>query len=121
MSNEYHPDNWVIIKIKGDDPHYRVLAGWSGSYLYGPSWRMNSGITRVEEDVIESEFNDKKYTKDVYKFYGSSGSCYICNKGSYELRMNIADVWAYLQELHDDKVELMPEDTDFMNIDWIIK
>lgn len=27
MSN-YWPDNWVIIKLKGDDPHYRVLAGW---------------------------------------------------------------------------------------------
>ena len=22
----YTPDNWVIIKLKGDDPHYRVLA-----------------------------------------------------------------------------------------------
>ena len=28
----YTPDNWVVIKIKGDDPHYRVLAGWSGGY-----------------------------------------------------------------------------------------
>ena len=27
---EYNPYNWVIIKMKGDDPHYRVLGGWSG-------------------------------------------------------------------------------------------
>jgi hypothetical protein len=30
---QYIPDNWVILKIKGSDPHYKVLAGWSGSYL----------------------------------------------------------------------------------------
>ena len=28
----YKPDNWVIIQIKGDKPHYKVLAGWSGGY-----------------------------------------------------------------------------------------
>jgi hypothetical protein len=25
-------DNWVVIKMKGDEPHYRVLAGWSGVF-----------------------------------------------------------------------------------------
>ena len=47
--NEYRPDNWVVIKLKGDDPHYRVLAGCSGGYLDGDSWRMNSGIVLAEE------------------------------------------------------------------------
>ena len=108
MSN-YRPDNWVVIKIKGNDPHYRVLGGWSGGYLDGDSWRMNSGITRVEEDA------------DTWKFYGSSGSCYECGKHSYTLRMNNAGVWNQLQKVHGDKVELMPEDTKWLNIDWIIK
>jgi hypothetical protein len=108
MSN-YYPDNWVIIKLKGDDPHYRVLAGWSGSYLNGSSWRMNSGITKVTED------------NSSYHFFGSSGSTYHCGKESYGLRMNNAYVWNQLQELHGDKVELMSEDTDWMNMDWIIK
>lgn len=108
--NEYNPDNWVVIKIKGDDhPHYRVLAGWSGGYTTGDSWRMNSGITKVTEDDIS------------YHFYGFSGSIYSCGKQSYGLRMNNAYVWNRQQELHGDKVELMPEDTDWMNIDWIIK
>jgi len=107
--NEYRPDNWVVIKIKGDDPHYKVLAGWSGGYTTGDSWRMNSGITMVDE--IENAF----------MFKGSTGSVYTCRKESYCLRMNNAHVWARLQELHGDKVELMPEDTDWMNIDWIIK
>lgn len=107
--SEYSPDNWVIIKIKGDNPHYRVLAGWSGGYTTGDSWRMNSGIRKVEED------------DSYYYFSGSSGSTYRCSKGSYTLRMNNAYIWDRLQELHGDKVELMPEDTDWMNMDCIIK
>ena len=108
MSN-YHPDNWVIIKLKGEDPHYRVLAGWSGGYLTSDSWRMNSGITKViEED-------------DHWLFIGSSGSTYACHKDVYCLRMNNAPVWDSLQKNHADKVELMDEDTDWHSIDWIIK
>lgn len=105
----YTPDNWVIIKIKGDNPHYRVLAGWSGGYTTGDSWRMNSGITKVEED-------DRSYY-----FSGSSGSVYHCGKSSYGLRMNNAYIWDQLQELHGDKVELMSEETNWMNTDWSIK
>ena len=107
--SEYIPDNWVIIKIKDDDPHYRVLAGWSGGYLTSDSWRMNSGITRVEKDT------------DAWKFYGSSGSCYECRMNNYMLRMNNAHVWADLQERYGDKVEMMPEDTDWLTVDWVIE
>ena len=106
---EHIPDNWVVLKFTGYAPHYRVLVGWSGGYITGTSWRMNSGITKVEE------------TKDHYYFYGSSGSRYLCNKDSYMLRMNTAGVWASLQRIHGDEVEMMPEDTDWMNMDWIIK
>ena len=107
--SHYTPDNWVIIKLKGEDPHYRVLAGWSGGYTTGDSWRMNSGIIKVEEDEA------------FYYFYGSSGSRYRCCKESYRLRINNAHIWDRLQELHGDKVELMPEDTDWNSLDWIIK
>lgn len=102
------PDNWVVIFMNGGDPHYRILAGWSGGYATGSSWRMNSGITRVE-DVGE-----------YYHFYGSSGSCYKCHKDAYCLRMNNAYIWNQLQELHGDKVQLMDEDTHWMSMDWII-
>lgn len=108
MSN-YNPDNWVIVKMKGDDPHYRVLAGWSGGYLYGNSWKINSGITSVTED------------DDAFYFSGHSGSVYRCHKQSYTLRTNNAYVWTQLKELHGDKVEMMSEETDWMNVDWIIK
>lgn len=108
MAN-YTPDNWVVIKYKGDDPHYRVLVGWSGGYLDGDSWRMNSGIVRVEE------------TEHAFLFYGASGSCYEGLKTAYCLRKNNSYIWAQLQELHGDKVEIMPEDTDWLSMDWIIK
>jgi ribosomal protein L21E len=101
----YTPDNWVILKIKyGTGYFYKVLGGWSGSYLEGDSWRMNSGITSVEED------------EHYYYFHGHTGSCYRCNKGSYALRVNIAHVWTQVKGLHGDKVHLMPEDTDWMKV-----
>ena len=103
------PDNWVVIKVKGDDPHYRVLAGWSGGYTTGDSWRMNSGIVSVED------------SEDRLLFYGSSGSVYSCGKNSYGLRMNNAYIWSQLQEIHGDKVELMDESTDWFKIDWTIE
>jgi|TARA_B110000858_G_scaffold171012_1_gene201193 hypothetical protein len=106
--SDYNCDNWVVIKMKGDDPHYRLLVGTSGGYLDGDSWRINSGITEVNE------------TNDYYYFKGSSGSEYRCGKDSYTLRMNTSHIWTRLQKLHGDKVEMMPEDTDIMKMDWII-
>lgn len=106
----YQPDNWVIIKfkLKGEPTHYRVLGGWSGGYLDGDYWRMNSGITSVTED------------DGYFYFHGASGSIYKCNRRSYCLRMNNASTWTRLQELHGDKVELMDEDTDWLDVDWSI-
>ncbi len=105
----YVPDNWVIVKLDCPEPHYRVLSGWSGGYFQGSSWRLNSGIVRVEED------------DNSYKFYGASGSSYTCHKECYGIRMNTAGVWAQLQQIHGDLVSLLEEDTNFIGIDWIIK
>ena len=105
----YIPDNWVIIKIKGEDPHYRVLAGWSGGYTTDDSWRMNSGITKVE------------FRHDQYIFYGSSGSQYICHKDAYGLRKNNWHAWHATQAQHGDKVEMMKENNDWLKMDWILK
>lgn len=105
----YTPDNWVILEIKGDDPHYRVLAGWSGGYTTGSSWRMNSGITGVEEDG------------DYLVFRGSTGSEYRCHKEGYGLRMNNAHVFNQMKELHGDLVEMMDDDCDWFNVDWLFE
>tara|TARA_B110000285_G_scaffold161830_1_gene180759 strand:+ start:75 stop:434 length:360 start_codon:yes stop_codon:yes gene_type:complete len=109
--SEYNPDNWVVLKIKpgkGMFPFYKVLAGFSGGYLDGDSWRMNSGITEVKEDG------------DYYEFYGSSGSCYRCHKEQYQLRMNNAGVYDHLVNTQQFKgqVQMMDEDTDWGKLVW---
>lgn len=107
---EYRPDNWVVLKVKSPTgTFYKVLAGWSGGYLDGDSWRMNSGIDSVDE--IEK----------AYMFKGSSGSIYTCGKNSYGVRMNIAGTLEALLTKYPDKIELMPEDTDWMNLDYQMK
>lgn len=57
------PDKWVVLKI---DNYYKLFASWIGD-----SWKINSGITKIEED------------EDNYYFFGFSGSCYKCYKKSY--------------------------------------
>ena len=48
----YTPDSWVIVKIQSEKygTLHKVLAGWSGSYLYGASWKMSSGIITFEDN-----------------------------------------------------------------------
>lgn len=106
--SDYIPDNWVVLKISVPGQHtvYKVLAGWSGGYLDGDSWRMNSGVTEVTEDG------------DYLLFHGYSGSVYRCHKKSYGLRMGNASVYNKLKERFGDAVELMPEDIDWMNVKW---
>lgn len=63
------PQNWVILKLP--DNLHKIFATWSGGYLDGDRWKLNSGITKVEED------------DDFYYFFGFSGSCYKCHKKKY--------------------------------------
>lgn len=109
--SEYTPDNWVVLKIKEgklDGGFYKVLGGWSGGYLDGDSWRMNSGISEVTEDG------------GYLLFHGYSGSVYRCHKGGYGLRMNNAGVYNQLKEneAFENQITVMPEDTNWMEIEW---
>ena len=108
MNNDYYPDNWVVLKIeKGHTPTiYKVLAGWSGGYTTADSWRMNSGIVRAERKG------------DYWQFYGSSGSCYVCHKTQYQLRMNNAGIYNELKKQFGDIIEILPEDTDWENVNY---
>lgn len=106
---EYKPDNWVVLKIKDgklDSGWYKVLAGWSGGYLDGDSWRMNSGVAEVTEDG------------DYLLFHGYTGSVYRCHKKSYGLRMNNAGVFNQLKsnEGFKDQITLMDEDTNWLEL-----
>jgi hypothetical protein len=93
---EYTPTCWVILKIKHNaETTFKVLAGWSGGYLDGDTWRCNSGITKVE-------FNDPCYT-----FHGYSGSTYVCHKRSETMMMSIAGVYDKMKAQFGEKVELV--------------
>jgi hypothetical protein len=112
MEDSYTPDNWVVLKINlPDDPHYRVLAGWSGGYLEGDSWRLNSGITSHEFDG------------DDWYFYGSSGSCYECYVDSYRMSGSMSHVYQNLINKYGEDVIQLLEDQEWnkKGWDWIIK
>ena len=109
--SDYTPDNWVVLKIKEskyDGGFYKVRAGWSGGYLDGDSWRMNSGITRVVEKPKH------------WEFYGASGSVYKCYRKGYRLTMANSGVYNALKEneAFEGQITLMPEDTDWREIEW---
>lgn len=101
---DYAPDKWMLIKVGGTDPHYRVFGSWYGSYLDGDAWRLNSGVKSVEQD------------ENYYYFYGHSGSVYRCMKGAYG-----ANSYGYTNAQHickDNNSFLMDEPEDVMKIDW---
>jgi hypothetical protein len=59
----YTPDGYAVIKITvNDDTFFKVFSSWSGGYLHGDSWRMNSGISKL---VVDG---------NMYYFHGFSGS-----------------------------------------------
>jgi hypothetical protein len=102
----YWPDSWVMIKMThNDQTFYKVLVGWSGGYTQGDSWRLNSGVDHVER------------VNKQYRFYGASGSCYICHEDAYGLRMSTAGVWNKMKTIYPDNVELMPEQ-DWTHFDF---
>jgi hypothetical protein len=79
----YKPDRWVLLHVTGDHPDlpiYKVLGGWSGGYLDGDSWRINSGVVSVDQE----EYGD------VLLFHGQSGSTYRCHRRSYGLSVIMA-------------------------------
>lgn len=85
---------------------YKVLAGFGGGYLYGSSWKLNSGCVKVTED-------DKQYM-----FEGYSGSVYYCGKDSYGFTGLTASIFDLIMKKPESgvTVELLPEDTDFYAI-----
>ena len=101
----YAPDKWLLIKIRGTDPHYRVFGSWSGGYLDGDSWRLNSGITSVEE------------VGDYYYFHGNTGSVYKCHKEAYG-----ATVYGYSvaqRYVHENFSMIIDKPENIMELDYV--
>jgi len=86
MNNEYTPDQWVLIQLESTEKGKitKILSGWYGGYLNGDSWRLSSGVTKIED-------KDK-----FYLIHNQSGSIYTChknNEGLSGLTSNILHKW----------------------------
>jgi hypothetical protein len=80
--NQHTPDKWVILKFKGkDSTFFKVLGSWYGGYLGSDSWRLSSGLERVEEDG------------DTLLMHNFSGSIYKVNKNTDGMSMLATDIY----------------------------
>ena len=86
--SEYTPDSWVIVKIQSEKygTLYKVLAGSSGSYLYGASWKLSSGIVTFEDNGL------------YYESLQDSGSTYMLYKSSEQMSGIMAGTFASFEE-----------------------
>jgi len=107
------PDNWVILKIENTnetDPTLstiqKVFATWTGLCGVEDSWRINSGISYVEQ------------TDTTFQFNGYSGSCYECTKGTYGpiggYSSNVLNTLIQDAKNIGTIITILPEETDWM-------
>jgi hypothetical protein len=109
---DYTPDRWIVVNFVNNGERFnKVLVEWKGGYLDGDYWRMNSGITAVEEDG------------DYWLFHGATGSVYRCNKDRYGVTGLAADVLRNLLDKNSDTViiQALPEDTDWHQLEMVEK
>lgn len=81
--SDYFPDNYTIMispKSDGDKRWARVVAGWSGSYTSGHSWKASSPIVDVK--ITDEE------ARNMY-VYTESGSCYRLTVGGDRVGFSI--------------------------------
>ena len=92
------PDAWVILEVNHEGEQFqKILSGWSGSYLYGDSWRLSSPIKNMHIDI----------DKDYITVETDSGSVYNLRKQYQGLRMSNAGIWNELKEKFGDAVEIV--------------
>jgi hypothetical protein len=97
------PKRWVIVKLPND--YYKVFGTWSGGYLDGDRWKLNSGIEKVEQD------------ENFYYFIGFSGSCYKCHKKRYGIATSYGlGVLNKIIEQGKGQIELMENVDDWVNV-----
>ena len=103
----YTPDSWVIVKIQSEKygTIYKVLAGWAGSYLYGASWKLSSGIVTFEDKGL------------YYESLQDSGSTYMLYKSSERVSGIMIDTLSTFQE----QIESINGRIEVIDVDELIK
>ena len=102
----YTPDKWVIVRILGKDPHYRIFGSWYGGFTGSDSWRMNSGVEKVTEDG------------NHWVFHGGSGSQYFCHKEAYGVSSYGWSVLNSYVEKSNGLIDVLSEPGDVLNTEW---
>lgn len=107
----YYPEEWVIVKITGTDPHYRIFGSWRGGFATSDSWRLNSGVVSCTQE------------EDCYVFHGHSGSTYTCHSNGYGIRSpwngSVLSDYCSKSQGTMEVVEEIP--SNLLEFDWIIK
>lgn len=103
------PDRWLVLELNKDgETYHKIFGSWAGGYLDGDRWKMNSGITSIEED------------DDYYYFIGYSGSCYKCHKKCYGVmtshHLSILDNMIDKASDIDAGISILLDDTDFIEL-----
>lgn len=90
---------WQILKfIYEGKTIFKLLRGFSGGYLHGDSWMLNSGITKIECDVQNGH--------NVYVVSGVSGSKYSVYPDDEGMIMIMAGQYNFWKEQHKGIAEI---------------
>lgn len=84
---DYTPDKWALVRVKNKTTEWiSVLAGWSGGYTQGDSWKLSSAVESVQQD------------KEAIYTAGKSGSVYKLRLNSAGVTVMTASIYAQLSE-----------------------
>ena len=104
----YSPDRWLVLRLSSEEhgTHYRVFATWRGGYVTGDSWKLNSGIVRVQ------------LNGDYLEFTGGSGSVYRCHRQYYGNTFYGESVLDSLIKNAESKLDvvILPAETNFLEL-----
>lgn len=103
----YTPDKWIVLEVVGTyEPLHKVFGTWSGGYLSGDSWRLNSGIESCE------------LKNGRLHFHGSSGSIYSCHPEMFGIA-GLSNYGAIQRGIDEGQLKIIPEDTDWVNFKYV--
>lgn len=110
--SEYNPDRWVVLRMTTPKyVLYKVFAGWYGGFAQGDNWKLNSGITKVEQRE-----------DGCLLFHGYSGSVYVCHPNNYGMSGYMTSVLDSFQNSANQtegvKIDVMLEETNFTELDY---